>query len=551
MVGSDRSRCIDAPHPQSPGRPPTRRNSSKPDATRSSILLVEDTLSDAALIRRLLARRFPNTAVNVARTLAAATKRLPGDTELILLDLGLPDGRGLEAATHVLDAAQGIPIVILTGTDDADLAERCLEHGVQDYVAKQTLDERTLGRAVGYARARSRAQRMHLQLQCADRLATIGRLVSAVAHEVNNPAAFIRLNTEEMLYRIEEFHGSLAGLGHAANAESLDRWLEDTRAILSDNLDGIQRITQLIRDLKPLTKTKTRHFELVDVAGICRSTIETIEHRVRPHATLRLQLEQGPPVLAAPDRLGQAIANLVLNAAQSIEGPAADNEVVLMTSASRKHVVITVRDTGGGIPAGLEAKIFEPFYSTKSAQNNTGLGLSISQEIVQSFGGELELQRTDERGSSFSIRLPVADLALPAPLDPPAPQAPLTPRRILLIDDDPKVLEALGRRAAHHHEVCMASSGDEALTLLRRDDRFDAIVCDMMMPGLDGAAVIEQLRARHPALAERVIVLSGGALTPRTTEFINDTTLPVLTKPVSLEVLLETIERAARAPGRA
>lgn len=517
--------------------------------------MVEDTPLDATLIRKLLLRNFPESPTRIVGTLAEAVEVLPGDFELVLLNLGLPDGDGLDAVLRILDAAKGIPIVVLTGMDDADLARQCLEHGIQDFVAKHTLDEATLRRAIGYARARDHAQRLTRQLQHADRLAAIGRLVAAVAHEVNNPAAFIRLNTEELLHRVSDLHALLEGPDPRLDADSIRDWLDETRTILTDNLDGVERVTRLLRDLRPLTKGKTRNIGRVDAAAACRSTCDALELRPEHRTRLRLRLDPVPPVQADPGRLSQVVANLVLNAVQSLEGPGDDDEVVVTTSTSGPWVLVTVRDTGCGIAPEDRARIFEPFYSTKPETKNTGLGLSISQEIVQSLGGEIHFESAPNEGTRFVVRLPIAEAPSHDEHQPAGPRPPATApirRRILLVDDEPKVLEALGRCLVHHHEIALASSGHEALAVLHDDDRFDVVVCDLVMPGIDGVALIERIRAQYPALADRIIVLSGGAATPRTAAFVDRTDLSVLDKPISADTILGAIEDTAKraAPPR-
>ncbi|MEM9460759.1 MAG: response regulator [Myxococcota bacterium] len=540
-----------SPKPQRPDPAPVRVPTGN-----GGFLVVEDAPLDATLIRKLLARSFPEAPTRIVGTLAEAVETLPGEFELILLNLGLPDGHGLDAVLQMLDAAKGIPIVVLTGMDDADLARQCLEHGVQDFVVKHTLDEATLRRAIGYARARDHAQRLTQQLQHVDRLAAIGRLVAAVAHEVNNPAAFIRLNTEELLHQVSDLHALLEGPEPRPDAESLREWLDELRTILVDNLDGVERVTRLLRDLQPLTKSRAQNIDRVDAAEACRSTCDALDLRPEHRTHLRLRLDPVPAVQADPGRLGQVVANLVLNAMQSLDGPDDDDEVVVTTSTSGPWVLVTVRDTGCGIAPEDRARIFEPFYSTKPKTKNTGLGLSISQEIVQSLGGKIDFESQPNKGTCFFVRLPIAEaissdesqLARPSP-----PLTALARRRILLVDDEPKVLEALGRCLAHHHEITLASSGHEALAVLHDNDRFDVVVCDLVMPGLDGVALIERIRAQYPTLTHRIIVLSGGAATPRTAAFVDHTDLPILNKPISADMILGAIEDTARraAPPRA
>ncbi|MCH9686781.1 MAG: response regulator [Deltaproteobacteria bacterium] len=511
-----------------------------------AILLVEDQTIDAALVRHLLRKVSEHDEVQVVRTVDAAVRALPGDFTLILLDLGLPDGQGHEVFDRVNDAAAGIPIVVLTGIDDGALARQCIEGGAQDYVVKREIDEHTLGRSVAFARARDHAQRLRSRLQHADRLASVGQLAATVAHEVNNPATFIRLNTEDILRRVAEMEQLVIGQAETVEPLVLQVWLAQARTILADNLDGIERVIRLVRDLRLFSGTNGEEVEQVDVAQLCQSTLNIVSHHVLHRARLEVELGPVPRVCCDPRRLGQVVMNLVLNAAQAIDGPRDDNRVSLSTSTEAGEVCIAVSDTGGGITDEKMRRIFEPFYSTKTGAEGTGLGLAISLEIVQMLGGTMDVQSAPGAGSCFTVRIPVtgpAEAHRPTTPTMVAPSLTVSRCRVLLVDDEPQLLDAVGRGLARHHDVVVADGGARALSLLSSGEQFDVIVCDMMMPGIDGVAVIEHIRLHHPALADRVVVLSGGAATRRAADFLDETDLTVLVKPVSLRELNRTIQQ--------
>ena len=517
-----------------------------PASTR--LLLVEDNPGDAELIEELLHHDFSRRHFEIerARDLREAITALPGAYDLILVDLRLPDGHGLAAFEQVAQAAGTIPTVVLTGLEDAELARACLEAGAEDYLSKGELTARNLLRAVDYALARSKARDLHRRLEHSNRLAAVGQLAAGVAHEVNNPAAFILANTHELLRGVDDLR---ALLPEAAVAEETRAGivLAELEGMLRDNLGGIERIVELVRDLGAFSRTEADDTRRIDVAELCRTSVNLVAHQVRHRARLELDLTSVPPVLADPRKLGQVVVNLVINAAHAIEsGTHADNVVRVETAVRDDLVVIAVSDTGCGIAPDVLDHIFTPFFSTKPRGEGTGLGLSICAEIVERLGGRITVESTEGEGSRFEVLLPAATgAAQRTPRSHEETGEQRQRRRVLLVDDEQALLRAVGRGLRRHHEVVEAANGAEALRILADDQGFDAILCDLMMPEVDGVEVVERLRARLPALAARVVLLSGGAVTSRASEFLAEAGLPVLYKPVGMRALLDAIETAA------
>jgi signal transduction histidine kinase len=511
--------------------------------------LVEDQLGDAELIAELLndgdaAGRFALERVGFLRDAVAA---LPGMFDLILLDLRLPDGEGLDALRQVADAAGLTPTVVLTGMEDVELARACLESGAEDYIGKAELSERTLIRAMDYALARSKAQELRRRLEHSNRLAAIGQLAAGVAHEVNNPAAFILANTNDLMRGVSDLRrlASDSAPGSPTFTGEATTILDELDAMLRDNLSGIERIIELVRDLGVFSRVEDDAFSLVDVAELCRKSANLVAHQVRHRARLELDLRPTPPVAADPRKLGQVVVNLVINAAHAIAPGSIDaNTIRIETGIREDMVVMAVTDTGCGISEHLLERIFTPFFSTKVQGEGTGLGLSICAEIVERLGGRIDVTSRIDEGSRFEVLLPVAQGARLAAPGPSIEDRTISRShaRVLLIDDEVSLLRAVGRGLRRHHEVVEASSGERALAILETDRKFDVILCDLMMPGIDGIDVVERLREHIPALAERVVVVSGGAVTPRASDFLAQANLRVLEKPALLRDILDVID---------
>ena len=213
-----------------------------------------------------------------------------------------------------------------------------------------------------------------------------------------------------------------------------------------------------------------------------------------------------------------------------------------------------------GIAPEVIPHLFEPFFTTKPDGVGTGLGLAICRQIVQAHGGELRVRSTPGQGSTFSVHLP-ADPEQPA-LEPRAMAAssphagqatgtPLEARRgrILIIEDEVRLAQSMRLLLEPAHDVVTTTRGSEALSWMERGQRFDVVLCDLHMPETSGMDVYRELHRSAPALAERLVFLSGGAFTPAAREFVSRVKNPVLQKPVRPEALLAAVDAALARPG--
>jgi CheY-like chemotaxis protein len=229
--------------------------------------------------------------------------------------------------------------------------------------------------------------------------------------------------------------------------------------------------------------------------------------------------------------------NLLINAAHAIPEGAADRHRIRVATSTGEDggAVIEIEDTGEGIAAARLERIFDPFFTTKPIGVGTGLGLSICRNLVRAMGGEIEVESVPERGSLFRVRLPAA-----AGEDRPAPSltpaAPSRRGRILAVDDEPLVANAIRRALAREYEVVTETSPRAALDLAARGS-FDVVICDLMMPEMTGMDFFSELSAVAPDLSERVLFLSGGAFTPAARAFLERARNPCMEKPFDTEQL--------------
>jgi two-component system cell cycle sensor histidine kinase/response regulator CckA len=363
----------------------------------------------------------------------------------------------------------------------------------------------------------SERKRLETQLLLADRLASVGTLAAGVAHEINNPLAFVLANLDV----------ALEALRDRGAPDDLLRTLEDAR-------EGGARVREIVRDLKTFSRDAGGGRAAVDVRRILRSSANLAMPEIRRRGRLELDLAEVPFVLGAEHRLGQVFLNLLINAAQALPPSSPERNRVRAATRLREdgRVVVEVADTGSGIPPEIVGRIFDPFFTTKPVGVGTGLGLAIAHTIVTDLGGEIGVRSEPGHGTTFEVSLPAAPdaTATPVPMAPAPSQVRIG--RILVVDDEPLVARAVVRVLSPPHEVVSAGSGAEALAHVERGDRsFDVVLCDLMMPEMTGMEVHERLRAISPDLARRVVFLPGGAASERAREFLGRSRQPCVEKP--------------------
>jgi CheY-like chemotaxis protein len=231
--------------------------------------------------------------------------------------------------------------------------------------------------------------------------------------------------------------------------------------------------------------------------------------------------------------------NLIVNAAQSIpEGHTDLNEIRIRTYPSDRDraVVVEISDTGSGIEPEVMSRLFTPFFTTKPQGVGTGLGLAICQRIVTALGGEISVTSAIGKGTMFHVRIPAGELPEEEPRV--VPNVGVTRRgRILVVDDEEPVAAVIRRALSRDHEVQVLTSATEAFRRVDGGERFDLILCDLMMPVMTGMELHAELSRAAPDQAERIIFLTGGAFTPGARLFLDQVPNPRLDKPFQIQAL--------------
>jgi signal transduction histidine kinase/ActR/RegA family two-component response regulator len=385
----------------------------------------------------------------------------------------------------------------------------------------------------------------------AEKLASIGMLAAGVAHEINNPTAFVLANIEALTGHLRLLQEKVRELPEPVVAGlGLPDVLFEATAILQESKEGMARIHRIVRDLGSFSHVDDDGATTLDVNAAVESALTMLRNEIKYRARIERDLRSTQAVRANHARLGQVFLNIILNAAQALDETAAKRNVVRVRSFDEgEFVVIEVEDNGPGIPSEVVPRIFDSFFTTKPRGIGTGLGLPISLGIIRTLGGQLTVDSRPGEGATFRVRLP-AVAAVPSTLTPPSDVTPpprtFIKRRVLAVDDEPLLLKAYRRMLSEVHVVETALGGVEALRALERDANYDVVLCDLQMPEVSGMRLHEQVRARWPALAERFVFVTGGAFSPDAKRFLEESTCAVIQKPFRIEDLLALVDRKTR-----
>jgi PAS domain S-box-containing protein len=393
------------------------------------------------------------------------------------------------------------------------------------------------------------SERRHLQarLALADRMISVGTLASGVAHELNNPLAYVNANLAFLADRMARI---AARLGGAAALPEEDDLAAQVVEALKDARSGVERMRVIVRDMKTFSRPEDAHAQPVDLSRVLDSCVNMAWSELRRRARVERQFSDVPPVLGSEAQLGQVFLNLLVNAAQAIdEGDPDGNAVTIATRVlDDGRVAVEIRDTGSGIAPTHLPRIFDPFFTTKPPGVGTGLGLSICHGVVTSLGGEIQVETGRGRGSTFRVILRAAEpngALTPAPFLPPA----LPRSRILVVDDEPLVCGALRRTLDREHEVVVVGSARAALARISAGESFDLVLADLLMPEMTGMDLYRAVLRDQPAIAARMVFLTGGAFTPVAREFLDTEPVEWIEKPFELSALRAVLARRLGGAG--
>ena len=377
------------------------------------------------------------------------------------------------------------------------------------------------------------------QLTMSDRMVSIGMLASGVGHEINNPLSAVIANLDLAMRDI----ATLAKrTGDTSDLAEIAEELGDAR-------EGAQRIREIVRDLRIFSRSEEEKRVPVVVERVLESALRMARNEIRHRARIVKSYAAVPLVRANESRLGQLFLNLIVNAAQAIEeGNAEQNEIGVSTRIDDSgRVGIDISDTGSGMPPDIMRRLFTPFFTTKPAGVGTGLGLSICQRIVADLGGEISVDSEVGRGTTFHVWLPATQTRVSASVEVAVAVPEGRRGRVLVVDDEVAILLAVRRTLGSQHEVMTTTRAAEALELVTAGNRYDAILCDLMMPEMTGMNFYGELAKLAPEQLRHLVFMSGGAFTPTARAFLDEASNATIEKPFEPDALRALVDKLVSA----
>jgi len=434
----------------------------------------------------------------------------------------------------------------LTDSNDATFAHRNGTEVTVHIAGTPTVDTKGMHTgSMAVVRDVTESRRLQSQLMVSDRMASVGTLAAGVAHEINNPLAAVMANLDYIAEIVGQRSGSSGTMMSPAMRET---WIRDEiNTPLDDAREAAERVRFIVRDLKMFSRSPTEELRgPVNVKAVMESSLRMAWNEIRHRARLIKNYGNVPDVDANEGRLGQVFLNLIVNAAQAIpEGNAENNEIRVTTSFERNRVVIEVSDTGPGIPPEIVNRVFDAFFTTKGVGVGTGLGLAISHRIVTDIGGELTVRSEVGVGTVFRVSLPEAVIEAVTVAPAPVPAAGRR-GRILIVDDEEMIIRIITRILAKEHDVVATVDARKALALCASGEKFDLILCDLMMPIMTGMELHSEISLLSAEQAKAMIFVTGGAFTEKTRSFLSDPPKEHIEKPFDAANLRAIVQRYLR-----
>ncbi len=349
------------------------------------ILILDDVQADAELVEHALRKASITCTAHTVSTKSAFLKQLKEfSPDIILSDYVMPEFDGMAALRLAQEHVPQVPFIVVTGSINEEAAVDCIKAGATDYVVKQHLAR--LGPAVKAALETKLVKVLEQQLVRSQKMESIGTMATSIAHEVGNPLT------------------SILSLVQVIERTTSDETAKEKLDIIKSQ---ISRISRIIHELVDFSRPTTHVVQASDLNQIVRDALNIVQYGKKvKDIVFDVGLNEHVRALeVVPDQLQQVFINILMNAVDSLEEK--PGKISIRSESRGNSVVVTVTDSGKGIPEEDLEKIFEPFFTTKQTGRGTGLGLWVSYGIVKKFQGDIEVESETGRGTTFTVKLPV------------------------------------------------------------------------------------------------------------------------------------------------
>lgn len=407
------------------------------------VLVADDSMTVREELADLLEKSGKVTilAQDGVEALELVNRHLP---ELVVLDVVMPGMDGIEVCRQIKEnpATQQIPVVIITSKVDTDEKIRGLNAGADDFLFKPYNEREFTAKVEALFRTKKmqlEAERNVLaktnfelqktnqklrdaqtQLVQQEKMASLGQLVAGVAHEINNPLAFVISNSKIFSQSFEDYHlllkayqnlrpvlqeaGKLQEIVAIEDEIDLAYLMEQIPHLNKDVEEGLERIRQIVLALRNFSRLDEAEQKRANLIEGLESTLNLLQHQLKNRIKIVKNFEKIPEIDCFPSQLNQVFMNVLVNAIQAISDL---GTISLSTRTENESVVIEIQDDGQGIPESILPEIFNPFFTTRKVGEGTGLGLSISYGIIEKHNGEISFTSICEKGATCRIKLPI------------------------------------------------------------------------------------------------------------------------------------------------
>ena len=364
------------------------------------------------------------------------------------------------------------------------------------------------------------------------RLASAGRLISSIVHEINNPLSGIIGYSQLLLMRELE---------------------PDVRNSLEKVYGEALRTSRIIRNLLDFSRRRTSAKGGVKLGRVLRKALELKCHDLRVrNVSVHLDVPDSlPPIYGDQHQLLQVFVNLISNSEQAMYGSDRGGRITFHATGNAEQVCLLMQDTGPGIPEHLRSRVFEPFFTTKEVGQGTGLGLALCTEILERQQASIQLLDASESGAAFQLtfRLYRADSPNQVRIHKVRKPVRVHGKRIVVVEDDPVCRSMLAESFERSRNTVHAFDRSESALRFLRSHMVDVVVSDLHRPGLNGLEFHSRVALFDPGLASRILYLTGDTLNPDLAVFLKQTGNLHLSKPVLLNDLFAAVQKILARSG--